>query len=371
MPARSRGLVIAPTYTMIRDATLQTFLELITPADLIRDFSKSTMTMTLKNGTEILFRSGENPDRLRGPNIGWIWIDEAAYLDREVMNVALGRLRRRPGLMWLTTTPRGSNWLYDMFIRNPIKSSKVIYSSSRENIFLPPGFIETLYSAYPSHLIDQEIEGKFLLQVPGALWTYELLDHCRVPVGTYKSEDFKLIVIGVDPKASSQARSETGIVVAGLLPNGNLIVLEDASLDATPELWAAEVAQAYERWGANYVIAEVNQGGDMVKSVLRQAAPQLPIFSIHATRGKFTRAEPISVRYNQGLIQHQGRFPFLEEQMRTFIPGEKSPDRLDALVWALYALTKEPGKKEAGSYQGVTKSLKKKALTAKTQKVKL
>jgi len=357
---------------MIRDATLRTFLELVEPADLIEEYSKSTMTMVLRNGTEILFRSGENPDRLRGPNIGWIWLDEAAYLDREVWNVALGRLRRKPGKMWITTTPRGSNWVYDTFVRTPLPSSTVITSSTRDNIFLPPGFVESLFSAYPTHLIDQEIEGKFLLEVPGALWDYNLLDAVRLPADAYSPEDFQLIVVGVDPKASTKVNSLTGIIAAGLLPDGTMVVLEDASIDATPELWAAEVSKVFKKWQANFVIAEVNQGGDMVKAVLRAAAPQLPIFSVHATRGKFTRAEPISVLYTQGKVKHLGRFPFLEEQMRTFLPGENSPDRLDAMVWALYALTRKPNQKEAGSYQaGVSKTMKKKALKAKVNKVKL
>jgi predicted phage terminase large subunit-like protein len=141
-------------------------------------------------------------------------------------------------------------------------------------------------------------------------------------------------VVGVDPKASVEAESRTGIVVVGRAGDGQLYVLEDASIDASPDTWARKVAHMYYKWQADMIIAEVNQGGDMVASVLRNVDENLPIQTVRATKGKYVRAEPVAALYEQGRAHHVGMFPTLEEQMCSWVPGEDSPDNMDALVWA-------------------------------------
>jgi len=160
-PAGSVGMVVAPTYPMLRDATLRTFLELAQKGGVLADYSKSEFTATLINGTRVLFRSADDPDRLRGPNLGWFYLDEAALMSREAWLIMIGRLRLAPGRAWATSTPRGINWLYDVF-HSGDPDYAVIRSSTRENPYLPAGFVESLENAYTTAWQRQEIEGEFV-----------------------------------------------------------------------------------------------------------------------------------------------------------------------------------------------------------------
>lgn len=161
MPGGSRGIVIAPTYPMLRDASLHTFRELARP--VIATHHESTMTTTLVNGTEILWRSSDDPERLRGPNLGWAWLDEAALMPPLVWDLVLGRLRRDPGRAWLTTTPRGQlNWVYEQFVKLASPDFFMVRCSSRQNTFLPTDFVATLDARYKGQFQSQEVEGEFV-----------------------------------------------------------------------------------------------------------------------------------------------------------------------------------------------------------------
>lgn len=327
----SVGVVVAPTYPMLRDSTLRTFQEMARAAKVLAQWKESDYLAKLTNGTEILFRSADQPDRLRGPNIGWFWLDEAAMMNVDVWNIMLGRLREKPGKAWITTTPRGGNWIYDRWVRNPLPGYSMVRSSSKDNPFLPADFVANLESAYTNRFARQEIGGEFLLDVPGALWSTKGIDDSRVP---HPPADMIRIVVGVDPKASVEADSKTGIVVVGKGADGHLYTLEDASIDASPDQWARKVAYVYDKWQADCVVAEVNQGGDMVTSVLRTVSPNLPIRTVRAAKGKYTRAEPVAALWEQGRAHMVGSWPTLEEQMCTYTTGDDSPDNMDALVWA-------------------------------------
>ena len=330
----STGVVAAPTYPMLRDATLRTFMELAHEGGVLAEWRASDMTAELVNGTTILFRSADQPDRLRGPNLGWFWLDEAAMMPVDVWNIMLGRLRESPGRAWITTTPRGDNWIYDRWVRKALPGYTIVYSSSRDNPYLPAGFIANLQGAYTERFARQEIEGQFLMDTPGALWRRAQIDETRV----LEPDVLSRIVVGVDPKASVEADSETGIVVVGVGRNHHAYVLADYSVDATPERWAQAVVNAYEAHQADRVVVEVNQGGDMVTSVLRAAGARLPLTTVRASRGKATRAEPIAALYERGMVHHVGVHARLEDQLCTWTPGDTSPDRLDALVWSATAL---------------------------------
>jgi predicted phage terminase large subunit-like protein len=327
----SRGMVVAPTYKLLRDATLFTFMDLARQGKVLANWHKGDWEATLVNGTSVIFRSGEDPETLRGPNLGWFYLDEAALMTVMVWNIMLGRLREKPGRAWLTTTPRGDNWIYERWVRNPLPGYGLVRSSTRDNRYLPPSFVANLEAAYTGRFARQEIEGDFLLDTPGALWRRAQIDEHRVT----KAPDLSRIIIGVDPKASVEADSETGIVVVGKGADGHAYVLSDDSIDGTPEEWARAVASAYERHKADRIIVEVNQGGDMVASVLKATGARLPLREVRASRGKYTRAEPVAAMYEQGKIHHVGVHGHLEDQLCSWVPGEKSPDRLDALVWAL------------------------------------
>jgi len=177
--------------------------------------------------------------------------------------------------------------------------------------------------------------------IEGGLWKYDDIDANRVS----KAPDRMVrIVIGVDPAVSSNAESdETGIVVVGASEKGDVYVIDDRSLRGTPNEWAVAVALAYHKRRADRVIGEVNNGGDLVEANLRTVDKQIAFKSVHASRGKLIRAEPIAALYEQGRVHHVGRFADLEDQMCEWVPGEKSPDRMDALVWAITELTSGPG----------------------------
>lgn len=331
----SLGVVAAPTYVMLRDATLRTFMDMVRPTGLLANWKASEMLATLKNGTEVMFRTADDPEKLRGPNIGWFWLDEAALMTAEAWNIMLGRLRQAPGRAWVTTTPRGANWIYDRWQRAKLDGYSVTRSSSRDNVYLPADFIGNLETAYTNRFARQEIEGEFLLDTPGALWTTANIDETRKPAVTPDDlSNFVRIVVGVDPKASVEADSKTGIMVVGRDVDNHLNTLEDASIDASPDTWGRRVSQMYHKWSADRVVAEINQGGDMVTSVLRTIDPSLPIRTVRATKGKYVRAEPIAALWEQGKAHMAGTFPMLEEQMCSWVPGDDSPDNLDAYVWA-------------------------------------
>lgn len=172
MPPSSAGMVIAPTYPMLRDSTLRTFLELCYAyaPPLLKTFHRSEMRAELTNGVSVLFRSADDPDHLRGPNLGWFWLDEAAMMTQDAWLIMIGRLREQPGRAWVTSTPRGKNWLYDTFMSGD--DYHVTRSSSRDNPYLPPGFIRSLEQSYTSDWLRQEVEGEFV-DPAGALFRRE------------------------------------------------------------------------------------------------------------------------------------------------------------------------------------------------------
>lgn len=181
----------------------------------------------------------------------------------------------------------------------------------------------------------QEIMAEDVDEIPGALWTRAILDAERVQMRPVLYR----IVVAIDPAVSAHASSnETGIIVAGVDERGHGYILEDASVRATPDGWAAAAIAAYARWEADLIVAESNQGGDMVESTLRMVDPNVPVELVRASRGKYTRAEPVSALYAQKRVHHVGVFAELEDQLFSWLPGDTSPDRLDALVWALTAL---------------------------------
>jgi phage terminase large subunit-like protein len=161
-PAGSMGMVCAPTFTMLKDATMRTFNEICERTGALKEYRAGEMIATLINGTVVAFRSADDPDRLRGPNLGWFYLDEAAMMSPDVWRVMIGRLRRTPSRAWVTSTPRGKNWLYEAFIENGDDNFHVIYSSSKQNKFLPDHFVKTLEKQYSDGFAAQEIEGKFV-----------------------------------------------------------------------------------------------------------------------------------------------------------------------------------------------------------------
>lgn len=229
------------------------------------------------------------------------------------------------------------HWSYRDFIGKILPETACLQMNPEDNAANLPEHYIGLLQRLPMRQRERFLHGRFLAEVEGALWRQEWIDAHRIsPIATLPSTC--RIVVGVDP-AVSGAGDETGIVVAAF--DGSCAwVLEDASLKGTPDAWARRVAAAVKYWQADAVVAEVNQGGDMVASLLRHHDANLRVVNVRASKGKLTRAEPISALYEQGRVKHRGAFDLLEEQLTQYTGNvtEESPDRLDALVWALTEL---------------------------------
>ena len=286
--------------------------------------------------------SAEAHEKLRGPQHGFAWCDELGkWSNGEACwhNLLMGlRIGSQPRAL-VTTTPRGV-----AVLRALVKEPGVVLrgGSSADNMHLPDQFLATMQALYGgTRLGRQEIGGEMLEDVEDALWTRDLIERRRAST---ELPEMKRIVIGVDPPAS-KAGDACGIIAVGKGADGKAYVLGDHSVKGrSPEGWARAVAAAAEAWGADRVVVEVNQGGDMVESTLRAADVGMPVKKVHASRGKVARAEPVAALYEAGKAFHAGAFPELEDELCGLISGGgyegpgRSPDRADALVWAMTEL---------------------------------
>ena len=339
------------------------------PSGLIRNSPKewkpnyepSKRRITWPNGSWATIYSDEEPEQLRGFSGDTAWVDELGKYrhPREVWdNLQFGMRecsRDRPRTL-ISTTPRPEKILRE--IENK-QSTIVVVGSSYENKanLDPTWFRETIEAYEGTRFGRQEIHAEVLEDVPGALWTRRNLDENRVK----DTPGMARVVVGVDPAITSGLSSnDTGIVVVGLGDDGHCYVLDDMTVKGSPDKWARTVVAAYRKWEADRVVAECNQGGEMVKNTLHMVDPSLPVELVRATRGKYVRAEPISALYEAGRIHHYGVFPKLEDQMIGFTPEAAAArstgehfDIVDALVWGLSYLTPSLGlRKESMAEDG-------------------
>jgi phage terminase large subunit-like protein len=306
------------------------------------EWEPSLRRLTWKNGTTATLYSAAEPESLRGPQHDFAWADEIAKWPCGVAawdNLMLGlRLGVAPRAM-ATTTPRPVS-----LVRRLVKEAGVVCTNGRtadNRMHLPREYIDGMNALYAgTRWGRQELDGEQIEDVAGALWSRDLLERQRA----LSAPETKRIVIGVDPPVSDHGDA-CGIVAVGLGTDGRAYVLGDHSISgASPERWARAVAGAAEMWRADRVVAEDNQGGAMVESTLRAANLAMPVKRVHASRGKSARAEPVAALYEAGRAFHVGAFPELEDQLCGLISGGgyegpgRSPDRADALVWAMTEL---------------------------------
>lgn len=308
------------------------------------EFIPSLKKLIWPNGVVSHIYYGSEPDKARGPQSDFLWLDEVAKWrkpEETFDNLLMGlRLGHNP-LCVVTSTPRPTKFLIDLEKRTDKQGRQctVTTRGRTEDNFknLSPVFISTIISKYQgTRLGRQELEGQFLDDNPEALWKRSDIDNNRVR----QIPQLSYVVVGVDPAVTSKAGSDdTGIIAAGKGTDGHGYVLGDYTVHDTPKAWAEAAITAYNKHEANKIIGEKNNGGDLVEANIKAVNPVIPFEAVHASRGKATRAEPISALYEQGLVHHFGTFPELEDQMCEWVPGaEKSPDRVDALVWALTML---------------------------------
>ncbi len=307
-------------------------------------FEASRRRLVWDNGAVATVFSSEDPDSLRGHQFEAAWCDEAAkwrYPEACFDMLQFGlRLGARPRQI-VTTTPRPTALIKRLLADPSVAVTRMRTEENAAN--LAPGFLKMVERRYGgTRLGRQELDGELIEDRDDALWKRETIEALTLRV----TGPLRRIVVAVDPPASAGANACCGIVVAGLDATGRGVVLADCSAPAaSPAAWAGAVVRAYRRFDADRIVAEINQGGDMVSAMLRSVDAALPVTTVRATRGKYLRAEPVAALYEQGRVIHAGRFSELEDQMCDFGPeglsSGRSPDRLDALVWALTALMLE------------------------------
>lgn len=344
-----RAALVGPTFADVRDVMVEGISGLLacTPKGFERPrWEPTRRRLVWPNGAEAYGFSAEDPESLRGPQFDVAWCDEAAVWRQgpAVWNtLSMGlRLGDNPRAM-VTTTPR-FNRLIRRLSDGP--GAVVTRSATRDNArHLAPGFVEAVEAEYGGTALGrQELMGELIEDVEGALWTREMVERAH---GAVSAADCEEVVVAVDPAVSSGPRADAcGIVAAGRMAGGRAAVLADVSVQgAAPDVWAGRVAALVEAVGAARVIAESNQGGEMVRAVLRTAGCDVPVRLEHARAGKQGRAGPAALLYQQGRVTHGPGLAALEDEMCRFGPaleGGGSPDRVDALVWALWALMIAP-----------------------------
>jgi phage terminase large subunit-like protein len=348
-----RMALIAPTGADVRDTMIEGesgLQKVAALAGMKIHYEPSKRRVTFPNGCIATTFSAEEPDRLRGPQHGYAWLDEPAHMPliEEVWsNLMFGlRLGDRPHVT-LTTTPLPTKWVKER-ARDP--KTRLVRVSTRANLHnLAQNYQDVVIKRYEgTRLGKQELDGMILSDIEGALWNSEIITRVIPEEFEEIRGDMDRVVIAIDPAGSANKRSdETGIVVAGVR-GGNGYVMDDASGKYSPNGWAEKALALYNKYDADAIVAEKNYGGDMVRTVIERAVPSSMltprIIVTTAMKSKKLRAEPVVALYEQTRVFHTGNLADLEDEMMTWVPGQgDSPNRIDATVWALTELMKPGG----------------------------
>ena len=337
-----RCAIVARTFSDVRSVCVEGvsgILGVLREYDAVKDWNKSNGIITLKNGSIIQTFSADTPDSLRGPQFNYAWTDElAAWQYEDTWNqLQFGlRLGEHPQTV-ITTTPRPTKLIKDLVKRDTTVVTRGSTFDNAENLS-QTALLEMQNRYAGTRLGQQELYGAILDDNPGALWNRAQLEATRVT----EPPPLMRIVVGIDPAVTSGDESDyTGIVVAGMTVDGHYYILADYTMKSTPDAWARKAVNAFELHKADRIIAETNNGGDLVVHLLQQVNPIVPVKKVTATRGKAVRAEPIAALSEQGRLHMVGYFSELEDEMCEWEAGTnmKSPDRMDAMVWALTELT--------------------------------
>lgn len=294
-----------------------------------------------RTGTVARLFSAEDPDGIRGFEFDAAWSDELCkwrYPEETWSNLQLAlRLGARPRQV-VTTTPRPTGLLKRLLKSQETRVSRASTYDNREHLS-PAFFTEIAHRFEGTALGRQELMGELIENVAGALWTWNMIEAARISA----APELDRVVVAVDPPASLGADADAcGVVVAGRAGEAAYVLADWSAQGLSPRAWAEKAIAAYYEFEADRIVVEVNQGGEMARSVLAQADGSVPVKPVRATRGKRARAEPVAALYERGLVRHVGAFSKLEDEMTSFVGGVPSPDRLDALVWAISDLMLRP-----------------------------
>ncbi|WP_458792467.1 DNA-packaging protein [Yoonia sp. MH D7] len=347
--------LIAETFEQAREVMVfgESGIMAVTPVDRRPKWIATRKMLEWPNGATAQLFSAQDPEGLRGPQFDAVWVDEFAKwrLAEETWDMVQFALRLGDAPQTcVTTTPRNTVPLRELLARESTVMTHAPTRANRAN--LATEFMAEIEARYGgTRLGRQELQGELLTDVQGALWSYAPLAACQVQ----RLPKLDRIVVAIDPPVTGSKNSDDcGIVVAGAVTQGPpqdwcVFVIEDATVSAaSPNAWAKAAIAAMERHGADRLVAEVNLGGEMVETILRQESPMVPFRSVHASKGKVARAEPVAALYEQGRVRHLRGLSQLEDQMCQMttagFEGRGSPNRVDALVWAIYDLMIAPAK---------------------------
>ncbi|MBO5763479.1 MAG: phage terminase large subunit [Lentisphaeria bacterium] len=360
----SRHIILRHRSNAVRQSvakdTFPKVLHLAFPGLRYRE-NRTDQFILLPNGSEIWFAgldAEERADKILGREFATIYFNECSEIAYEAVCTALTRLAQRTQLInraYFDCNPSGkSHWTYKLFLEKhdpltnqplaaPENYAPMLMNPAGNLQYLPEGYLENTLENLPELQRRRFLCGEFLDDLSGALWNRKMLQNCR----RNTPPELTRVVIGVDPAVTSGNGADfTGIVAAGRGTDGNIYVLEDASLRGKPHQWGKRVIDLYHRLPADRVVGEVNNGGELIEAMLRALEADLSYRPVRAARGKIARAEPVAALYEQKKVFHVGEFPDLEDEMCSFTAESTfSPDRLDALVWAVTELLHSPAGK--------------------------
>lgn len=324
--------------------------------------NRSDLYLTLPNRSEIWFsglEKAERSEKILGREFATLYYNECSEIDYGAVQLAQTRLAQKSDLRlraFFDCNPPGRrHWTYKLFIekRDPLTNTPLRFpdhylcmqmnpGGNRAN--LPDGYIEERLEGLSFRQRERFLKGEFLADLDGALWSLELIERNRLSL---PRRSLDRVVVGVDPAVTGD-NDYTGIVVCGRDGDGEYYVLADRSLKGTPLEWSKAVVSAYHEFGADRIIGESNNGGDLIELALRGIDENISYKKVTASRGKLVRAEPVAALYERGKVHHLGVFPELEDQLTSYVPGHfaGSPDRMDALVWAITELLRSSGRGE-------------------------
>ena len=326
-----RAWWVAPSYKMA--AVGWRGLRMLTQQIPGAEINRAERLLTFPTKGTVQVRSADDPQSLRGEGLDLVVLDECAYTKEAAWTEALRpALSDRKGAALFISTPHGINWFRDLWLRGnsgDFDDWKSWTFKTRDNPYIDPDEIEAARATLLSRIFRQEYEADFLEDNPGALWKREWLDVNRV----LKTPQLFRVGVAMDPASTSKRTSDDCGIIGGGIDGVNGFVLEDATVHGTPTEQARAAITLYHKLEADVLIVEANNGGEWIPTVIHQIDSSVNVKIVHASRGKVTRAEPVSALDEQGRIHHVGTFPLLEDELCQWEPGDASPNRLDARVW--------------------------------------
>lgn len=331
-PDAGMGLIMAPTYPMVRDVLIASLMAHFAP--FVADLNRTEHRVTFVNGVSAIMRSATDPDKMRGVNAGWGWAEEACFIGHDAMTVWASRIRVGAERKWITTTPIKGSYIHRVYIEGS-QPCGLFTCPSEANPHLSRSYIAEQRALMSPKEQARELDAQWV-DADGVLFDGDDIAAARVDQAPHHIQRW---IIGVDPAVTSKRRSDrTGIILVGVGRNGHAYVTRDLSGQYAPHEWARVVCDLWRelRNDGCLVVCETNQGGDLVERNLRAHDPEVAFIGVHAAKSKADRAQPVATQYRLGRVHHVGVHRALESQMTTWEPTDpESPDRLDALVWAL------------------------------------